>query len=110
MLIEDHEMNIRLEMFFVQFDSFAKTACNAPPLIFKTTWFVLGFVLFFRFADLFMVFFFLFLVFFALQSQSASVVFSIPQNYWTQDNRYKFIMIPLQLEKLWMEDKEKQVG
>lgn len=39
MLIEDHEMNIRLEMFFVQFDSFAKTACNAPPFIFKTSWF-----------------------------------------------------------------------
>lgn len=101
MLIEDHEMNIRLEMFFVQFDSFAKTACNAPPFIFKTSWF--GFV--YRFC-LFCFFWF----FFALQSQSASVVFSIPQNYWTQDNRYKFIMIPLQLGKLWMEDKEKQVG
>lgn len=36
MLIEDHEMNIRLEMFFVQFDSFSQRqhVTNAPPFIF----------------------------------------------------------------------------
>lgn len=105
MLIEDHEMNIRLEMFFVQFDSFAKTAFNAPPFIFKNklVWFCSSIVC------LFFSFFFCCFVF-ALQSQSASVVFHIPQSYWTQDNRYKFIMIPLQLGKLWMESEEKQVG
>lgn len=58
MVVEDHEMNIRLEMFFVQFDSLVDSM--SPLLLF----------LFYFFPP-------------TLLSHSATVVFPIPQDYWT---------------------------
>lgn len=54
MVTEDHEMNIRLEMFFVQFDNLLRQ--HVSPSAF----------------------------FLALLSHFATVVFPIPQDYWTK--------------------------
>lgn len=47
MVIEEHEMSIRLEMFFVQFDSFCLDSMSPfPPFVFRSIFFF--FLLFFR--------------------------------------------------------------
>lgn len=87
MVIEEHEMSIRLEMFFVQFDSLLRQHVSFPP---------------------FFIYFALF-----LQSHSASVVFPIPQDYWTnikKQHTNKFIIYTSAVREPGTEKKEYSGG